>query len=124
MGSTMRKARVKYHGSTNTYSYEGLPPEPPQRRPRRRDKHPAHGTNQCCRVCYAEARKWKPNTFVDEREMGTRGDDRNPVMPPQEERISNLPQGALRRTRTRPSKGAMLFQLIVNSTGGQGGEGL
>jgi len=119
----MRKARVTYHGSTDTYSYEGLPPEPPQRRPRKRAKHPNHNPEQCCIVCHAENKRkgWQERRYVEDPAPRAPELIRTPQGDPS--RGSYIPHGQLRRGM-RPSKGAMLYQLIVNSTGGQGGEGL
>ncbi len=129
----MRKARVTYHGSSDTYSYEGLPPNVPQRRPRRRAKHPFHDPNQCCIVCHAENKRkgWQEQRFVEDpptqfaaeptqftAELMRRGSTKGDTS-----RGSYVRHGQLRRGM-RPSKGAMLYQLIVNSTGGQDGEGL
>ena len=129
MGSKMRKARVKYHGSTDTYSYEGLPPEPPQRRPRKRAKHPAHDPDQCCVVCHAENKRvgWLEQRYKEDP-VPLRNEDiaqlmRRASTKSDLTRGSHVRHGQLRR-RMRPSKGAMLYQLIANSTGGEGGESL
>ncbi len=125
MGSTMRKARVKYHGSTDTYSYEGLPSEPPQRRPRKRAKHPNHDPDQCCIVCHAENKRtgWQERRYAEDPVQPTAELMRRASSKSDPTRGSHVHHGQLKR-RMRPSKGAMLYQLIANSTGGQGGEGL
>ena len=134
MGSTMRKARVVYHGPTGTATYEGLPPKVPQRRPRRRTKHPTHRTNRCCRVChavnlandnYGEENLFSVATIITKPtpwEMKSKYGQDN-IDPEPEPYIPSFRGSVISHKRTRPSKGRLMVQLIDNSTGGWSNSG-
>ena len=131
----VRKARVRYEGSTDTWIYLGLPPKRRPRLPSRPVKHPLHRTNRCCRLCHAVNVAVGENVVEDVFAISVIVNE----LSPQEKKSKYYREGiapepapwvpgyrgrAISHKRTRPTKGTLMVQLIDNSTGGQDGEGL